>query len=171
MHVPVHTSSIPCINRVIHAIAGKDLRVISFFDQLTHLRNYRQRSSGKRERERENNKCQTKRNFPLPRRFSAYPWPWPRFTCSFSSWPLPTRDDRCYVKGRPLVPCSRKVRSMILRRANNVFPLEGRCYVSTKQGRLFGEQGGNGGGRGALGGASNLPIHSGESRLRPNSSS
>lgn len=52
MHVPVHTSSIPCINRVIHAIAGKDLRVISFFDQLTHLRNYRQRSSGKRERER-----------------------------------------------------------------------------------------------------------------------
>lgn len=124
-----------------------------------------------KERERENNKCQTKRNFPLPRRFSAYPWPWPRFTCSFSSWPLPTRDDRCYVKGRPLVPCSRKVRSMILRRANNVFPLEGRCYVSTKQGRLFGEQGGNGGGRGALGGASNLPIHSGESRLRPNSSS
>lgn len=41
---------------------------------------------------------------------------------------LPTRDDRLrYVKGRPLVPCSRKVRSMILQR--NVFrgPLQGRC--------------------------------------------
>lgn len=112
----------------------KDVRVIFFFEQLNPpspiIMSQIDRFENK-ERERI-------RNFP--RRFSAYPWPWPRFSSRALSpllLLLPTRSVN-YVKGRPLVPCSRKVRSMILR----AFPLEGRCYVrQRKKGRLFGEQG------------------------------
>lgn len=107
---------LPCTNRVTHD-CGK--RVISFFEQLTHLRNYRQRC-GDGSRRVENKKRRGIFLFLVGFRPTL---DHDRVSRALSLLGRYLHDGRSVLRqgAPPRALLERKVRSMILRAANNVF--------------------------------------------------